>query len=102
MNDDYLWDRSGEPDPEIEQLEQVLGTLRYQPRPLELPVHVRIVQCRAFLPRIAVAAAVALMLAGGAAWLILQNPNAPASLGASSNLSSVERSNTPSENAVVP
>ena len=34
MNDDYLWDRTGEPDPEIQQLEEVLGTLRYQPRAL--------------------------------------------------------------------
>ena len=37
MNDDYLWDKSGQPDPEIQQLEEILGTLRYQPRPLEIP-----------------------------------------------------------------
>lgn len=29
MNDDYLWDGSGEPDPEIQKLEQTLGRLRY-------------------------------------------------------------------------
>jgi len=34
---DYLWDKTGEPDPEIQQLEEILGTLRYQPRPLEIP-----------------------------------------------------------------
>jgi hypothetical protein len=34
---DYLWDKSGEPDPEIQKLEEILGTLRYQPRPLEIP-----------------------------------------------------------------
>ena len=28
MNEDYLWDRSGEPDPEIVQLERILGQLR--------------------------------------------------------------------------
>lgn len=28
MKDDYLWDKSGEPDPEIEHLERVLGQLR--------------------------------------------------------------------------
>ena len=28
MTDDYLWDRGGPPDPEIERLERVLGTLR--------------------------------------------------------------------------
>ncbi len=28
MSDDYLWDRSGKPDPEVERLERVLGRLR--------------------------------------------------------------------------
>ena len=37
MKDDYLWDGSGEPDPEIRELEDILGELRYQPRPLEIP-----------------------------------------------------------------
>jgi hypothetical protein len=32
MRDDYLWDRSGEPDPEIERLERVLGELRFAAR----------------------------------------------------------------------
>ena len=32
MNDDYLWDRSGAPDPEVERLERVLAPLRYQHR----------------------------------------------------------------------
>jgi len=32
MNDDYLWDRSGPPDPEIERLEQTLSPLRYRRR----------------------------------------------------------------------
>ena len=31
MNDDYLWDRTGEPDAELAQLERVLGTLRLAP-----------------------------------------------------------------------
>ena len=31
MTGDYLWDRTGWPDPEIVRLERVLGTLRYQP-----------------------------------------------------------------------
>jgi hypothetical protein len=30
MRDDYLWDRSGPPDPEVERLERVLGELRYR------------------------------------------------------------------------
>lgn len=32
MNQDYLWDRSGPPDPEIERLEQTLAPLRYRHR----------------------------------------------------------------------
>jgi hypothetical protein len=35
--DDYLWDGSGEADPEIAELEQSLGRLRYRARPLVLP-----------------------------------------------------------------
>jgi hypothetical protein len=33
MSDEYLWDRSGPPDPEIEQLESTLASLRYRHRP---------------------------------------------------------------------
>ena len=36
MNDDYLWDRSGPPDPDIARLERTLAPLRYRhkaPRP---------------------------------------------------------------------
>src|SRR5271157_2613947 len=32
MNEDYLWDRSGPPDPEIQRLEQALAPLRYRRR----------------------------------------------------------------------
>src|SRR3974377_262609 len=32
MKDDYLWDRSGTPDPEVERLERVLAPLRYRHR----------------------------------------------------------------------
>jgi hypothetical protein len=32
MNDQYLWDRSGPPDPEIERLERTLAPLRYRHR----------------------------------------------------------------------
>jgi hypothetical protein len=34
---DYLWDKTGEPEEDVERLENLLGTLRYQPRPLEIP-----------------------------------------------------------------
>ncbi|HMF58641.1 MAG TPA: hypothetical protein VK619_20010 [Pyrinomonadaceae bacterium] len=34
---DYLWDKSGEVDPEIEQLEELLGTLSHKPHAATLP-----------------------------------------------------------------
>ncbi len=37
MNDDYLWDGSGEPDPEIQRLENVLGRFRHHPPAPEWP-----------------------------------------------------------------
>jgi len=61
---DYLWDKTGEPDPEIQQLEEILGTLRYQPRPLEIPAGLHIDRRRSFLRShaapLAIAATVAL------------------------------------------
>ncbi|MCM3903861.1 MAG: hypothetical protein ND866_19330 [Pyrinomonadaceae bacterium] len=101
MNDDYLWDQTGEPDPEIQQLEHVLGTLRYQPRTLELPAHVRMGHQRTFWPRIAIAAGVAAMLVSGAAWLLLHKQSAPVGLE-SANPPSVENLKTAPANAVTP
>lgn len=37
MNDNYLWDKSGEPDEEIQHLESLLSDFRYQPRPFVVP-----------------------------------------------------------------
>jgi hypothetical protein len=37
MNDDYLWDGSGEPDPDVQRLERLLGRLRSVPRLPSLP-----------------------------------------------------------------
>ncbi len=37
MKDDYLWDGTGEVDPEIERLEMTLRQFKHQPRPLALP-----------------------------------------------------------------
>lgn len=70
MKDDYLWDRSGEPDAEVERLEGTLGRLRHRPRPLELP-RSRPQQRRGLHPVLAAAAALAVMLLGAAAWLAL-------------------------------
>lgn len=73
MNDDYLWDRTGEPDPEIQELEKVLGTLRYQPRPLVIPAQrqswFKPSLRRGYAPPLAMAATIAVMLLGLGLWL---------------------------------
>ena len=70
MKDDYLWDRSGEPDPEVQQLEEILGELRYQPRPLEIPADLKTSGNR--FNFYAIAAAVAMLALGLGAWLAMQ------------------------------
>ena len=76
IDDDYLWDKTGRPDPEIQQLEKVLGTLRYQPRPLEIPTSFQPGRVRSFFrglaPRLAIAATIAILLLGLGLWLGLQ------------------------------
>lgn len=70
MNDDYLWDKSGEPDPQIQQLEEILGTLRYQPKPLQLP------RQRNYRPWLAIAAMLVIALLAGVLWFNLQTQDA--------------------------
>jgi hypothetical protein len=74
MNDNYLWDRTGEPDTEVRQLEDLLGTLRYQPRPLEIPATVSFRRRRTFVP-LAIAAAIALLVIGAGLWIRFANSN---------------------------
>ena len=69
MNDDYLWDKTGQPDPQIQQLEEILGTLRYQPKPLALP------QKRNYFPLLAIAASLLLALLAGGIWLRVRSRN---------------------------
>ncbi|MBV9301772.1 MAG: FecR domain-containing protein [Acidobacteriaceae bacterium] len=38
MNEKYLWDRTGQPDPEIADLEELLRPLRYEASPENLPL----------------------------------------------------------------
>ena len=38
MNEQYLWDKTTEPDDETKELESLLSEFRFQPRPLVLPV----------------------------------------------------------------
>ena len=83
---DYLWDKTGEPDPEVQELEEILDTLRYQPRPLDIPAGLQVGRQRSFFrgfaPRVAIAATIAMLLLGLGLWLGLQRVqrNQPAQL----------------------
>jgi hypothetical protein len=77
MNEEYLWDKSGEPDPEIQQLEQILGTLRYQPKPLDLPDDIQPVRRNHHFSLIAIAATLLVALLAGGLWLLLNKPEQP-------------------------
>jgi hypothetical protein len=98
IEDDYLWDKTGEPDSEIQQLEEILGTLRYQPRSLEIPAdlppNINIQRerkfFRGFAPGLAIAATIAIVVLGVGLWFaqqrlqrnqspeVVQTPNKPA------------------------
>jgi len=66
MNEEYLWDRSGPPDPGIAELECTLAPLRYRHRnPLPKPA-------RSKWP-VAIAAAVVLAAVGLAQWIVTRN-----------------------------
>src|SRR6516164_7340011 len=68
VNDDYLWDRSGTPDPEIERLESLLAEFRPSERPRTLPLDVSLSAPKPrglllqfpWLPRLAAAAVILL------------------------------------------
>jgi hypothetical protein len=77
MNEDYLWDKSGEPDPEIQQLEEILGTLRYQPTPFEVPRDVPAPRRRSYFPLLAIAATLLIALLAGGIWLRVRTRNEP-------------------------
>jgi hypothetical protein len=78
MNEDYLWDKSGEPDPEIQQLEQTLGRLRYKRpvQPLPLPATPARPWYRpSFSPMLAIAATLVILILAGGLWLGLRRTN---------------------------
>ncbi|HEV2297816.1 MAG TPA: FecR domain-containing protein [Candidatus Acidoferrales bacterium] len=72
MNEQYLWDGSGEPDPEVRRLETLLGTFRHRGGALEFPATIilpsrRASYWRAWTLSLAAAAAVAIF---AALWLV--------------------------------
>lgn len=70
MNDDYLWDRTGDPDPEIAHLEKVLGTLR-SPKSQRRPGFSKFVRIPR-PPALWIAAAAILIVSIGAAVIMHQ------------------------------
>jgi hypothetical protein len=62
----YLWDRSGEPDPEVVRLEALLGGHAYQRPAQVIPLRRRV----RFVRPLMLAAAACVLLAGG--WLLLR------------------------------
>ncbi|HEX8635959.1 MAG TPA: hypothetical protein VF703_17565 [Pyrinomonadaceae bacterium] len=79
---DYLWDKTGEPEEDVAQLETLLGALKFQPRPLELPataMPTATAARRATIfsrPRLALAASLLLTLLAGT-WLITRQGETP-------------------------
>lgn len=87
VNDDYLWDGSGEPDPEVRRLEKLLGRFRRDPR-RAAPWLERLPVKRPAISRVAIlAAAAALVIAliglrfagghGAQGWKVVRLEGAP-------------------------
>jgi hypothetical protein len=72
MNDDYLWDKTGEPDPQIQELEEILGTLRHKPQPLAIPADLLVTRRRSYRPLVAIAAALLFAVLAVGLWLSFQ------------------------------
>lgn len=85
MNNNYLWDRSGEIDPDIQRLEETLGALRYQPQPLQIPAHLQIGRRRSLYPAMAIAAAIALLAVALGLWFAFKQRQVAPSLYANQN-----------------
>lgn len=74
---DYLWDKTGEPEEDVAQLENLLGALKYKQRPLEIPADAIRTPTTAATrpatifsrPRLAIAASLILTLLAGA-WFV--------------------------------
>jgi hypothetical protein len=74
MSDNYLWDGSGKPDPEVERLEKLLGTLREDlPAPaFEMPVRRFPMRWWQPLPRFAAIAAMLVLVLGASLLMIFE------------------------------
>ena len=75
MKDEYLWNKTGEPDEEVKELEDILGVLRYQPRKLVLPEDLSMARRHNYYPLLAIAATVAFALIAAGLWFSLKSSN---------------------------
>jgi hypothetical protein len=78
MNEQYLWDKTTEPDDETKELESLLSEFRFQPRPLVLPVAPP-KKVFVFDYRIAAIAATVLISFGFLFWLSFRDNSKPQS-----------------------
>jgi cytoskeletal protein RodZ len=85
MDNNYLWDRSGETDPEIQQLEETLGVLGYRAQPLQNPTSLQIGRRRGLYPLMAIAAAIAVVAIAIGLWFAFKQRQVTPSLEASQN-----------------
>lgn len=69
MSEEYLWDKSGEPEPEVAQLERTLGILRWSGRPPRIEQTGRATRWYTKKPWL-IAAAAAMVLSLGTALLV--------------------------------
>jgi hypothetical protein len=95
MKEEYLWDKSGAPDPEIQKLEQIMGTLRYQPRPLDLGDDVQVRRGIRKLPLLAIAATLLIALFAGGLWLHVRNKTVPQLHKATNESAAPQKLNSP-------
>jgi hypothetical protein len=68
MNEEYLWDRTGNTDEEIKELEQLLSELKYQPQPLDIPAGSAVRRQSFTFRALAIAATIAILLLGAGLW----------------------------------
>src|SRR5260221_3493708 len=74
MSKEYLWDRSGDPDAEIVELERLLGTLRHRPLPERRVPHAQSKWKKTAMRLLPIAAAVILAML----WNVYHIPPQPA------------------------
>jgi hypothetical protein len=82
MSDDYLWDKSGEPDPEVQKLERSLSPLGHRDAPLAMPeegeapapARFQGAKPERFPMRFLLVAAAVLVVAGGVALALWPRP----------------------------